>query len=90
MTRRTKATMQRVYTIRHSLSVNARTGSWFCCCQGLVGVMTVSTVIDAHPFVYSWSFLARVNSIKRCVVEFGNGLGQGVAIARFILGQLFE
>ena len=35
--------------------------------------------IDDHrrpPFVYSWSFLARVNSIKRCIVEFGNGLGR--------------
>ena len=28
------------------------------------------------PLVYSWSYLARVNSIKRCIVEFGNGLGR--------------
>ncbi len=35
--------------------------------------------IDNHrrlPHVYSWSFLARVNSIKRCIVEFATGLGR--------------
>ena len=89
MTRRAKATMQQVYTMQHLLSGNAEWGAVFL----RSGMGGRNDCIHNHrrpPLVYIWSFLARVNSIKRCIVEFGNGLGQGVAIARFIFAQLFE